>query len=131
MRLLSAFRRCEQGASLAEFALVVPVFVGLMLAVINLSIAIYGLNDLHFAAQRTARCIAMKSASGAVGATDVSACLTQASSTYTGPAVGATFARTTAGCGNTVTGTGSLTIYTGLVNKPVSLSAAGCYPLQQ
>jgi Flp pilus assembly protein TadG len=124
---LGRFRRSERGASMAEFALVFPVFIALVLMTINVCMLLYGVTDLHFAAQKTARCIAMKSSDGVVPDNN---CLDQAASLYTGPAIAAAFTHTTDGCGNTVTGTGSFTVITGLVNVPVSISASGCYPLQ-
>lgn len=125
--LLRRFRRSERGASAAEFVLVVPVFILLVLTTVNFGSLMYGVSDLHYAAQRTARCIAMHSNNGTIAD---NTCLGDASGLYTGTITGVTFDRSAAGCGNTVTGTGSFTILTGLANVPVTISAAGCYPLQ-
>lgn len=121
------FRRSEQGSSAAEFALVFPVFIALVLTVINLSLVLYGVTGLHFAAQKTARCLAMNSVEGTISA---NTCLADAPSRYAGPVIGVSFVRTTAGCGNTVTGTGTFPLRTGLVNLSMPLSASACYPLQ-
>lgn len=125
---LRAYRRGDRGSGAAEFAIVLPVFLALTLGAINLSMLLFGATSLHFAAEKTARCIAISSVGGA--ATNVAGCLALAPTYYKGPAIGATFAQTVAGCGNTVTGTGSFTLITGLVNPTVPLSASGCYPLQ-
>ncbi|MFC3069164.1 TadE/TadG family type IV pilus assembly protein [Phenylobacterium soli] len=125
-RSLVRFACSTKGASLVEFALVFPVFIVLTLATINLGMLLYGVNDLHYAAQRTARCIAVGGGSG----TAVTNCLDQAPTLYFGPSMGASFTHSTAGCGNTVTGSGAFTVITGLVNPSVSISASGCYPLQ-
>lgn len=121
-----AFLRSSEGASLAEFALVFPVFIALTLGTINLGLLLYGVTDLHYAAQRTARCIAV----GGGSASAVANCLDAATGLYMGPVMGASFSHSTAGCGNTVTGTGAYTVITGLINPAVSISASGCYPVQ-
>jgi Flp pilus assembly protein TadG len=124
---LRSFLRSESGASALEFAIVAPVFIFLVLATINLASMAYSVTDLHFAAQRTARCVAMKSTDGVIAA---NTCVADAASAYTGAPIGATFVRTAAGCGNTVTATGTFAVRTGLVTLDVPLSAAACYPLQ-
>ena len=124
---LRRFRRSEAGASAVEFAIVAPIFIFLVLALINLSLLLYGVSDLHFAAQRAARCVAMNSSDGVVA---TNTCLTDAPSAYTGPSISASFVRTTVGCGNTVTGSGTFALRTGLVTLDVPLSASACYPLQ-
>lgn len=124
---LRRFLAAERGASAAEFALVALVFLALILTTINLSLALYSANSLHFAAQKTARCFAMASLNGEIGDND---CLEQAPSFYKGAQIAATFAHSTASCGNTVTGTGTFQLVTGVANLALPLSASACYPLQ-
>lgn len=124
---ISAFGTSERGATAAEFALVFPLFAILTLTVINMSALLFGVTDLHFASQKTARCIALKSSDGIVGANN---CLTDAPTLYTGPMMSVSFSQSAAGCGNTVTGSGSFKLLLGLKNVTVPVSASSCYPLQ-
>lgn len=121
------FLTSERGATAAEFALVFPVFAILTLSVINISMLLFGVTDLHFASQKTARCIALKSSDGVIAANN---CLTDAPSLYTGPMMSVSFSQSAAGCGNTVTGAGSFKLLVGLKNVTVPVSASSCYPLQ-
>jgi Flp pilus assembly protein TadG len=124
---LRRFRRSERGASAAEFAIVIPVFLMLVLTTINFGMFLYSLSDLHYTAQRTARCFAMASLNGVIGA---NTCLDDASSNYNGMITGVSFTHSAGACGNTVTGAGSFNILTGFASLPVNVSASGCYPLQ-
>lgn len=129
MRLrLRTFAISERGSA-AEFAIVFPIFIALTLGAINLGLALYASSTLHFAAQKTARCIAVQNYNTSPPST--AGCMGQAASFYKGPAIGVTFAHTTGGCGNTVTGSGSFTVITGITaGITVPLSASSCYPLQ-
>lgn len=54
-RLLSRFRRCRDGASAVEFALILPVFVTMVLGTIQMGIVFYQANTVQFALEETAR----------------------------------------------------------------------------
>lgn len=125
-QLLLAFGRDTSGASAAEFALVVPFFILTVFATINTCLALSAVNSMHFAAERTARCLAVG------GST---ACSSDANSYakgwYRGPGLnGLTFTGSTdTTCGKLVTATANFNIITGLNSTAVTISAKACYPL--
>lgn len=131
---LNAYRRDQRGSSAAEFALIVPVFLGLVLGVIHLSLAVYSAVELHDATEWTARCLSV-SANNPAGATtscpDSTKVQTYAKSRYTGPNISPTFSLVTStSCtnGNQVSGSGTYSLSTGLVNLSIPISAKACFP---
>lgn|GEM_PF-529744 len=132
---LRTLRRDERGASTAEFALVVPLFIALVLGVIYLSLGMYAAAQLHDATQWTARCLAV-SANNPASAISSTKCPTPANvqtyamSRYRG-ALSPTFTRiTTNTCTNgaQVQGTGNLRLPLVLVNITVPITARACFP---
>jgi Flp pilus assembly protein TadG len=117
--------RDERGASAAEFALIVPVFLALIFLTINGAIMLSAVIQTHYAAERAARCLSVNIAADCTsGAID-----TYAKGFYNGPALtGMTFTATAPACGNQVTGSGTYTVITGLAPTTVSISATACYP---
>lgn len=114
----------ENGASSAEFALVIIPFLALVFAIIHLSFVFYANQSLQFAAEAAARCYSVD----AVTCSSVGAAQTFAASRYKGPSIGATFIATATGCGHTVAGTGSYTVDAIVVAIPVNLAATACFP---
>jgi Flp pilus assembly protein TadG len=121
-----AFRRDQRGATAAEFALIVPVFLALIFLTINGAIMLSAVIQTHYAAERAARCLSVNISSDCTsGAID-----TYAKGFYNGPSLtGMLFtADTAATCGSQVTGSGSYTLITGLTPTTVNISATACYP---
>ena len=113
----------------AEFALVVPFFIILVFGTINTALAMSAVTQIHYAAERSARCLAVD-----VNLTVDQACATDLNSYakgwYKGPGVtGLTFVATDQTCGKRVVGTASYQILTGFESTAVSISATACYPL--
>ena len=124
-RVTRAVRREDSGATAAEFALVVPTFLLLVFGTINVGLAMAAVTQVHFAAQKAARCLS----------TDVTATCTTgnidtiAKGYYDGPGMtGLTFTATAPACGNQVTGTGSYDLVTGFSSTAVTITANACYP---
>ena len=121
---LRRFGAATSGASAVEFALVLPAFVLLVLGSISAATLGFSVASMNYAVEEAARCAAVKKA----------ACLTPADiakyarAQYVGPAVSPVFTYSTAGCGNTVTGTAtySLDLVPQFTNVP--LSTAACHP---
>ena len=133
MRPALPFRRDEQGSSAVEFALVVPLFLALVFGLINLSIVLFGVVTMHYAAEDAARCYSVQS----TVCTTPGTTQTYAVSRYAGPNFPPAFIATkdgrchsTAGAfdGKKVTATASYGFGTGLVNVTLPLSAEGCFP---
>ena len=118
-------RDCS-GAAAAEFALVVPILIIVTLGTINGSFMLYAYARLQFAAADAARCRAVKTGVCSNDATTAA----YAMSRLAGPLVSPSFTRTTALCGNTVTGTATFKVSTGLTTTPVTMQARACYPMQ-
>ncbi len=122
--LLGRFRRDERGASAVEFVLVLIPMVMLTLGAINISLMVYTVATLNYAAEDAARCLAVKKTI----CTNSGTMNTYARGRYTGPGT-ASFTGTTATCGNRVVGTVNYVFSTGLTSTTIPLSSQACYPL--
>jgi hypothetical protein len=87
---------------------------------------LYAYARLQFAAQDAARCRAVKTGVCSDDATTAA----YAMSRLAGPLVSPSFSRSTALCGNTVTGTATFKVSTGLTTTPITMQARACYPMQ-
>ncbi|MBV1689334.1 pilus assembly protein [Novosphingobium sp. G106] len=125
---LASFRRDTSGASAAEFALVVPVFILLTFGTVSAGVLLSAITQMHFAAEKAARCLSVDVAGNCpTGAIDA-----YAKTFYNGPAVtGLTFTRTSPApsCGNQITASGTYQFITGFSSTSVNLSSSACYPL--
>jgi hypothetical protein len=119
-----ALWRDEQGGGAAEFTLVLPLFVILVFGTINGSIMYSAQTQMHYAAERAARCKSVDVA-GACDNAD-----TFAKGLYHGPNLsGLLFTATDdATCGWRVTGSGDYELMTGFESTAVTISADSCYP---
>ena len=116
----------RSGAAAAEFALILPVMIILTLGTINVSFMVYAYTRLHYAAADAARCRAVKTGICSDAATTTAYALSR----LAGPLVSPSFAWSNALCGNTVTGTATFNVSTGLTTTPITMQARACYPLQ-
>jgi len=114
------------GAATAEFVLILPVMIILSLGTINASFMLYAYARLHYAAQDAARCRAVKTSVCSDNTTTESYALSR----LAGPLVSPSFTQSTALCGNTVTGTATFKVSTGLTTTPITMQARACYPMQ-
>ena len=127
MRTGLRYFRDNNGAGAAEFALVVVPFIGLVLGIIGLSMALYANQTLQFATEAAARYYSVQAA---IGNNPSTTTITNYASThYKGPSITPSFvANAAASCGHQVTGTGTLPLNTGLVNTSVTLHSSACFP---
>jgi Flp pilus assembly protein TadG len=125
-RFLLAFGHDTSGTSAAEFALVVPFFILTVFGTINTCLALSAVNSMHFAAERTARCLAVGGSTSCSSNVD-----TYAKGWYRGPGLnGLNFTGSTdPTCGKLVTGNANFNIITGLNSTAVTINAKACYPL--
>lgn len=118
------FARDDRGAAAAEFALVVPVFLMLVFGTISVGLAMSAINQIHYAAERSARCLSVDEGGNCTGDINV-----YAKGFYHGPSVTAlNFAATSQACGNRVIGTAGYEIVTGFSSTAINISATACYP---
>lgn len=121
---LARIRSDEGGAAAIEYALVLPVFITVTVGALCAANLAFAINSLHYAVQDAARCSAVKTTI----CTDTTATLTYAKSRYSGPKIGPTFTYSSAGCGHTVSATGSYPIMLAAYSVNVPISASACYP---
>jgi len=128
--LLRALLRNASGATAAEFALVVPFFIVLVFGTINVGITMSAVNQVHYAAERSARCLSTSVIPASTAGSCAANIDTYAKAWYRGPGLtGLTFTTRRIDCGNEVTGTGTYAIVTGIERTAVTISAKACYPV--
>ncbi|MGH6910231.1 MAG: TadE/TadG family type IV pilus assembly protein [Phenylobacterium sp.] len=112
------------GASAVEFAIVLPVFILLVLGSMSAAFLVFAVSSLNYAVQDAARCAAVNKTLCSNATTTAKYALSK----YAGPPIAPVFTYSTAGCGNTVsaTGTFSLEIIPEMSNIP--LKASACHP---
>jgi Flp pilus assembly protein TadG len=139
MKALFTYIREERAASAVEFALVIPLAAILILSTIHMSLVLYSANNLHFATEQTARCMAVSANVLAAKPTATTPCPSTAAASvqgygaarYVGPDIGPTFTLgTTAACANAkqLTGSGTYNMSMGFASFPITVSAAACFP---
>lgn len=126
---IAAFRGDTSGAAASEFALVVAFFIILVFGTINTGLAMSALNQVNYAAERSARCLATTVSTTNCTKANID---TYAKAWYKGPPL-TTFAfqadATDPVCGKRVTGTGSYAIITGFESTAITITATACYPI--
>ena len=130
MRSLRAFAKAETGASAAQFVLVAPIMVGLIMMAINAGLMMYSGAALNFAVADAARCGAVKASCNTSGAPDVTKTRTYAEKQYAGFTTSRTFTPATASCGVKVDGAATYKVVLGIASFNLPLEATACYPLQ-
>lgn len=125
-RHIPRFVRDDGGASAAELALVLVPLVLLTIGSINLGIIVYTTSSLHYAAEHTARWMAIEATTGPTP--NSTAVQTHGDSVYRGAASSPTFAGQFETCGVQVTASAAYNFTTGLTSTTVPLSATACYP---
>ena len=127
MRRFRAFVSNTAGATAAEFALVLPLFLLTVFGTINMALAMSSIIRLHYATERAARCLSV----------DVSGDCTAANiDTYAksldpiGGVSGLAYTPDPAAtCGKKVDGNGTYEVFTGVGTLSIGLSASACYPV--
>jgi len=126
VRWLRAFARNETGAGAAEFALVLPLFLVVVFATINMGFALSAFIKLHYATERGARCLSVDPAGICNGGNIDSFIKTHYP---VGALSGLSFVASQPGCGNRVHATGTYKVYAGMITIPFTISASACYPI--
>ena len=125
---LMAMLRDSSGATAAEFALVMPLFIILVFGTINTGLAMSAVTQVHYAAERSARCLSV-SVAGNCSKANID---TYAKGLYNGPGLtGLAFTSPSPdpACGKRVTGSGDYAILTGFDSFTINISATACYPI--
>jgi Flp pilus assembly protein TadG len=122
---LLTFARCRLGAAAAEFALVLPAFILMVVGGIYAALMVFTAASLHFAVEDGARCASVQT----TVCTDTPSTVAFTQAHYSGPsAPPPTFTYSATGCGHTMTGTVTYVFDVGLAKSNVPLSASACFP---
>lgn len=122
--LLKSLRLDQRGTTAVEFAIVAPVFIGLLIGTLVLCVGLFLIGSLHYAVEEGARCASVKTTICSDSATTVA--YTQ--SHYFGPAVSPTFTYAAAACGNSVSASISYSMNVGFRTFTLPISATACFP---
>jgi Flp pilus assembly protein TadG len=114
---------CERGASVVEFALVLPALATLLIGGIYTGILMYSTAGLHIAVEQAARCYSVN----ASRCGSASAAQTYAQNQYYGMNSPA-FTASKQACGHQVSGTVTVAFSAVLTDVTVPLSATACFP---
>jgi Flp pilus assembly protein TadG len=118
---------CDSGVTTVEMAIVLTVFLGLLLGIVNFGLVIWTQSSMHYAVETAARCAAVN----ATTCGSATAIQNYALSQYFGQSLGGTnpFTYSATGCGHTVSGAYTYSLLLPLFpTYSLSLSASACFP---
>src|SRR5258708_3963917 len=123
----------ERGSSAVEFAMILPPFLILVLAVFNLSYLAYAASSLHWTVEQAARCAAISQRNTSLSCGTMTSTKTYAASIYKGPSIGLstssfTLTNDTTNKCRKVAASGTYNIGAGFVSVNAPLSATACFP---
>ena len=120
-----AMLKDARGTSAIEFAILGPVFIGLMIGTIYMCMLLFVVGSLHYAVEEAARCSSVKT----TVCSDNPSTVAYAQSHFNGSSIiTPTFAYSTPACGHSVTASATYDLNFGLANITVPISAAACFP---
>lgn len=115
----------RRGATAVEFSLVLPIFIGLVVAMIYTGQLALSLSSMNYAVQEGARCAAVQTAV----CPDTAATLAFTKAHYQGVVDPAPiFSYSTSSCGHAVTGTQTIAVLGMPQVLSVPISATACFP---
>jgi Flp pilus assembly protein TadG len=118
-------RRHDGGATVIEFALVLPLFLMVVIGGMYLSLLAFAYSSMQYATQAGARCASVNSTTCGTATTTVSYTRNQ----YLGPNRNAIAITTGSGsCGHIVSATMTYGLNTGISRLDVPLAATSCFP---
>jgi Flp pilus assembly protein TadG len=112
-----------RGTTAVEFAIVGPLFIMLVVAIINLCMCLFAIGSLHYAAEEGARCASVRTTT-CTGDTTI---ISYTKSRYFGPG-SPTFTYAAAACGKAVTGSLDFGIQLVFDKITVPLRSTACFP---
>ncbi len=110
------FRRDQRGVAAIELAILGPVYLALLLGVIQSGLLIFTQANLHYAVQKGARCAALQES-----------CPSPAGY-YASPGAAPVFTSAQQACGQVLTATVTYTLSVVLYKTDIPLSATSCFP---
>jgi Flp pilus assembly protein TadG len=115
----------ERGTTAVEFAIVGPLFIGLVIGILYVGLSLLLVNSLHFAVEDAARCASVRTTVCKDGPTTVA----YAQSRYFGPGTPTFNAPAPAACGNNyMTASINYVADLGLTQFTMPIAASACFP---
>ena len=113
------------GTTAVEYALVAPIFIGLVISAFYLYMALFLVGSLHYAVEEGARCASVKT----TVCSDSSTTISYTKNHYFGPAVSPTFTyNANLACGNSVSASVDFVANLGLQSVTIPVTASACFP---
>jgi Flp pilus assembly protein TadG len=113
------------GSTAIEFAILGPVFIGLIVGMLYMCMLAFTAGSLQFAVADAARCYSVKTAI----CTDTASTQTYALNHFNASSIlTPTFVASTPACGHSVTASANFAFDFGLSRATVPISAAACFP---
>jgi Flp pilus assembly protein TadG len=124
-RLFDAWRN-DSGTSAVEYAIVAPVFIGLIVSSFYFCMGLYMIGSLHYAVEEGARCASVKT----LVCSDSSSTIAYTQAHYYGPSADTpTFTYTAnLACGNSVSASTNFVANLGLKTVTIPMTASACFP---
>ena len=115
----------NRGTTAVEYALIAPVFIGLVVSAFYFYMALFLIGSLHYAAEEGARCASVRT----LQCSDSSTIISYTRSQYFGPAVSPTFTYTpNLSCGNSVSASATFVANLLLQSVTIPITASACFP---
>lgn len=115
----------NRGTTAVEYALVAPVFIGLVVSGFYFYMGLFLIGSLHYAVEEGARCASVKT----LLCSDSSTIISYTKSHYFGPDVSPTFTYTpNLPCGNSVSASVNFVANIGLQSVTFPITANACFP---
>jgi Flp pilus assembly protein TadG len=123
---LAAVWSNNRGTSAVEFAMVAPVFIGLVVSLFYLCMGLFLVGSLHYAVEEGARCASLRTGPNQA-CKNASGIVSYAKSVYFGPS-SPTFTYAATACGNSVSASVNYVANLGLKNVTIPITASSCFP---
>jgi Flp pilus assembly pilin Flp len=116
----------NRGTTAVEYALVAPVFIGLVVSAFYFYMALFLIGSLHYAVEEGARCASVRT----LQCSDYSTTISYTRSQYFGPAVSPAFDYNNPKlpCGNSVTASATFVVNLLLQSVTIPITASACFP---
>jgi Flp pilus assembly protein TadG len=115
----------NRGTTAVEYAIVAPIFIGLVVSSFYFYMGLFLVGSLHYAVEEGARCASVKT----TVCSDSSTTISYTKSRYYGPAVSPTFTYSpNLSCGNSVSASVNFVANLGLQAVTIPISASACFP---
>jgi Flp pilus assembly protein TadG len=115
----------NRGTTAVEYAIVAPIFIGLVVSSFYFYMGLFLVGSLHYAVEEGARCASVKT----TVCSDSSTTISYTKSRYYGPAVSPTFTYSpNLSCGNSVSASVNFVANLGLQTVTIPISASACFP---